>query len=71
MRLIVAPCGKARSITRNAVKNGESGHSSVELLPHLLRDQADVLSKIVRAAIYRHAACFKARQTWFIHRSRS
>jgi zinc transporter len=36
---------------RNAVKNGEPFRSSVELLIHLLRDQADVLIKVVRDAI--------------------
>lgn len=35
------------------MKNGEPIRSSVELLTHLLRDQADVLSKIVRDAIQR------------------
>jgi zinc transporter len=35
---------------RNAVKNGEPIRSSVELLIHLLRDQADVLVKVVRDA---------------------
>jgi zinc transporter len=36
---------------RNAVRGGEPIHSSVELLTHLLRDQADALIKIVRDAI--------------------
>ncbi len=36
---------------RNAVRNGEPIRSSVELLIHLLRDQADALIKIVRDAI--------------------
>ena len=36
---------------RNAVRNGEPIRSSVELLTHLLRDQADALIKIVRDAI--------------------
>jgi zinc transporter len=36
---------------RNAVRNGEQIRSSVELLIHLLRDQADALIKIVRDAI--------------------
>jgi len=36
---------------RNAVRNGEPIRSSVELLIHLLRDQADALIKIVRHAI--------------------
>ncbi|WP_373991781.1 transporter [Duganella sp. BuS-21] len=36
---------------RNAVRNGETIRSSVELLIHLLRDQADALIKIVRDAI--------------------
>ena len=38
---------------RNAVKNGEAIRSPVELLIHLLRDQADVLVKIVRDAARR------------------
>ena len=42
---------KAIDRLRNAVKNGEPLRSSVELLIHLLRDQADVLVKIVRDAI--------------------
>ncbi|SFA74450.1 zinc transporter [Collimonas sp. OK607] len=44
---------KAVDRLRNAVKSGEPIRSSVELLSHLLRDQADVLSKIVRDAISR------------------
>ncbi|MES2128795.1 MAG: transporter [Pseudomonadota bacterium] len=36
---------------RQAVKNGEPIRSSVELLVHLLRDQADVLVNIVRSAV--------------------
>jgi zinc transporter len=44
---------KAIDRLRNAVKNGEPIRSSVELLIHLLRDQADVLVKIVRDAIMR------------------
>jgi zinc transporter len=36
---------------RNAVRNGEPIRSPVELLIHLLRDQADALLKIVRDAI--------------------
>ena len=36
---------------RNAVRSGEPIRSSVELLIHLLRDQADALIKIVRDAI--------------------
>lgn len=36
---------------RNAVNHGEAFHSPVELLTHLLRDQADVLIGIVRKAI--------------------
>lgn len=36
---------------RNAVRNGEAIRSPVELLIHLLRDQADALIKIVRHAI--------------------
>ena len=36
---------------RQAVLQGESFHSSVELLTHLLRDQADVLVDIVRKAV--------------------
>ena len=35
---------------RNAVNAGESFHSPMELLTHLLRDQADVLMSIVRNA---------------------
>ena len=38
---------------RQAVKQGEPVRSSVELLVHLLRDQADVLVKIVRDAVAR------------------
>lgn len=38
---------------RAAVKNGETFDSSVALLTHLLRDQADVLVQIVRAATER------------------
>ncbi|SFM50781.1 transporter [Rugamonas rubra] len=44
---------KAIDGLRNAVRNGENLRSSVELLIHLLRDQADGLLKIVRAAIAR------------------
>jgi zinc transporter len=44
---------KAVDRLRNAVKNGEPIRSSIELLTHLLRDQAEVLSKIVRDAIQR------------------
>lgn len=44
---------KAVDRLRNAVKCGEEIRSSVELLIHLLRDQADVLVKIVRDAIKR------------------
>ena len=36
---------------RNAVNHGELFHSPTELLTHLLRDQADVLTGIVRNAI--------------------
>ncbi|GAA4020598.1 transporter [Actimicrobium antarcticum] len=36
---------------RRAVEGGESIRSSVELLTHLLRDQADVLESIVRDAV--------------------
>jgi zinc transporter len=42
---------KAVDGLRNAVRNGEPIRSSVELLIHLLRDQADALIKIVRDAI--------------------
>jgi zinc transporter len=42
---------KAVDSLRNAVRNGEQIRSSVELLIHLLRDQADALIKIVRDAI--------------------
>jgi zinc transporter len=42
---------KAVDGLRNAVRNGEPIRSSVELLIHLLRDQADALIKIVRGAI--------------------
>ncbi len=38
---------------RNAVQNGAHFQSSVELLTHLLRDQADVLIGIVRDAVAR------------------
>lgn len=38
---------------RQAVRQGEPVRSSVELLVHLLRDQADVLVKIVRDAVAR------------------
>jgi zinc transporter len=38
---------------RQAVRKGEQIRSSVELLIHLLRDQADVLVKIVRSAVTR------------------
>ncbi len=44
---------KAIDRLRHAVKNGEPIRSSVELLIHLLRDQADVLVNIVRDAIKR------------------
>ncbi|MEO6917584.1 MAG: transporter [Collimonas sp.] len=44
---------KAVDRLRNAVKSGDAIRSSVELLTHLLRDQADILSKIVRDAIQR------------------
>lgn len=33
---------------RSSVKHGERFHSSIELLVHLLRDQGDVLTQIVR-----------------------
>ncbi|NGZ83647.1 transporter [Duganella aceris] len=42
---------KAIDGLRNAVRNGEPMRSSVALLIHLLRDQADALIKIVRGAI--------------------
>ncbi|NRR34099.1 transporter [Oxalobacteraceae bacterium] len=42
---------KAIDGLRNAVRNGEPIRSSVELLIHLLRDQADALQKIVRDAM--------------------
>ncbi|MGV7207298.1 transporter [Oxalobacteraceae bacterium A2-2] len=42
---------RAVDALRNAVRNGEPVRSSVELLIHLLRDQADALIKIVRHAI--------------------
>ena len=42
---------KAVDVLRNAVRTGEPIRSSVELLIHLLRDQADALIKIVRDAI--------------------
>jgi zinc transporter len=42
---------KAVDSLRNAVRNGEPIRSSVELLTHLLRDQADALIKIVRDSI--------------------
>jgi zinc transporter len=42
---------KAVDSLRNAVRNGEPIRSSVELLIHLLRDQADALIKIVRDSI--------------------
>jgi zinc transporter len=42
---------KAVDGLRNAVRGGEPIRSSVELLIHLLRDQADALIKIVRDAI--------------------
>jgi zinc transporter len=42
---------KAVDVLRNAVRGGEPIRSSVELLIHLLRDQADALIKIVRDAI--------------------
>lgn len=38
---------------RQAVRNGEPIRSSVELLVHLLRDQADVLVSVVRKAVER------------------
>lgn len=38
---------------RQAVRGGEAFRSSVELLTHLLRDQADVLVDIVRKAVMR------------------
>jgi len=38
---------------RQAVEHGDAIRSSVELLVHLLRDQADVLVKIVRDAVAR------------------
>ncbi|MES2324017.1 MAG: transporter [Pseudomonadota bacterium] len=38
---------------RQAVRNGEPIRSSVELLVHLLRDQADVLISVVRKAVER------------------
>ncbi|MES3025765.1 MAG: transporter [Pseudomonadota bacterium] len=38
---------------RRAVRHGEAFGSSVELLTHLLRDQADVLVEIVRKAVTR------------------
>ena len=38
---------------RQAVRSGEAFRSSVELLTHLLRDQADVLVDIVRKAVTR------------------
>jgi len=38
---------------RRAIEHGESIRSSVELLVHLLRDQADVLLKIVRDSVMR------------------
>lgn len=38
---------------RQAVRSGEAFRSSVELLTHLLRDQADVLVDIVRKAVMR------------------
>jgi zinc transporter len=38
---------------RQAVVQGEPIRSSVELLVHLLRDQADVLARIVRSAVQR------------------
>lgn len=41
---------KAVDRLRHAVKNGEPFRSSVEMLIHLLRDQADVLVKVVRDA---------------------
>ena len=44
---------KAIEALRQAVRNGEPLRSSVELLTHLLRDQADALVQIVRAAIVR------------------
>lgn len=36
---------------RESVRNGERFRSSVELMAHLLRDQADVLVQIVRDAM--------------------
>ena len=38
---------------RGAVKNGQSFRSSVDLLAHLMRDQADVLIEVVRQASVR------------------
>jgi zinc transporter len=55
-RLVVSARRKPlRSIDRlrAAVKRGEAFRSSVELLVHLLRDQADVLVQIVRGATAR------------------
>ena len=53
--LVSARLQPLRSIDRlrAAVKNGETFDSSVALLTHLLRDQADVLVQIVRAATER------------------
>lgn len=53
-RLILSARSKPlRSIDRlrASVKNGETFRTSVELLVHLLRDQADVLMQIVRKSI--------------------
>jgi zinc transporter len=44
---------KTNAALRQAVKDGELIRSSVELLIHLLRDQADVLVSIVRNAVTR------------------
>ena len=53
-RLVVSARRKPlRSIDRlrASVRNGESFHSSAELMVHLLRDQADVLVQILRNAM--------------------
>lgn len=51
--LVTARTKSLRSIDklRVAVKSGETFRSSVELFVHLLRDQADVLARIVRGTI--------------------
>ena len=51
--LLSARTKPLRSIDRlrASVKGGETFHTSVELLVHLLRDQADVLMQIVRKSI--------------------